>query len=166
MKCCGKNSTLFAWRLTASSAQRNRPPRVTDRCVKAIHLNNKGIDGLLRMKNTNLKLAILLTTFVATISAVAQQRSEAPRTFTAADYARAEKMMGYNTTPLVFHSGVRPTWLPDERFWYRITTAEGLEFLLVDPGKGTRAPAFDHAKLAAALSAAAGTTYDAHHLPF
>ena len=121
---------------------------------------------LLRMNNTNLKLAILLTSFVATITAVAQQRREAPRTFTAADYARAEKMMGYNTTPLVFRSGVRPTWSPDERFWYRITTSEGIEFVLVDPGKGTRAPAFDHARLAAALSAAAGTTYDAHHLPF
>jgi dipeptidyl-peptidase-4 len=121
---------------------------------------------LLRMNNTNLKLAILLTCFVATVTAVAQQRSEAPRTFTAADYARAEKLMGYNTTPLVFRSGVRPTWLPDERFWYRIATAEGFEFVLIDPAKGTHAPAFDHAKLAAALSAAAGTTYDAHHLPF
>ena len=121
---------------------------------------------LLRMNNTNPKLAILLTSFVATVTAVAQQRGEAPRPFTAADYARAEKLMGYNTTPLVFRSGVRPTWLPDERFWYRITTAEGIEFVLVDPAKGTRAPAFDHAKLAAALSAAAGTTYDAHHLPF
>jgi len=118
------------------------------------------------MNNTNLKLAILLTSFVATVTAVAQQRGEAPRPFTAADYARAEKLMGYNTTPLVFRSGVRPTWLPDERFWYRITTAEGIEFVLVDPAKGTRAPAFDHARLAAALSAAAGTTYDAHHLPF
>ena len=26
--------------------------------------------------------------------------------------------MGYNTTPLVVRSGVRPNWLPDERFWY------------------------------------------------
>jgi dipeptidyl aminopeptidase/acylaminoacyl peptidase len=117
------------------------------------------------MKTTNLKLAIVLTTF-ASVTGVAQQRSEATRTFTAADYARAEKLMGYNTTPLVFRSGVRPTWLPDERFWYRIATAEGFEFVLIDPAKGTHAPAFDHAKLAAALSAAAGTTYDAHHLPF
>src|SRR5258708_31577827 len=40
------------------------------------------------------------------------------------DYARAEKFMGYNITPLVYRSGVRPTWLlgSDERFWYRITT--------------------------------------------
>ena len=86
--------------------------------------------------------------------------------FTAADYQRAEKFMGYNTTPLVYRSGVRPNWLPDERFWYRITTAEGAEFVLVDPAKGTRLPAFDHIKLAAALAAANGQTVNAKNLPF
>jgi len=39
-----------------------------------------------------------------------------PRVLTAQDYARAEKFMGYNTNPLVFRSGVRPNWLPGERF--------------------------------------------------
>ena len=41
----------------------------------------------------------------------------------------------------------------------------GTNVILVDPAKGTRAPAFDHAKVAAALSTAAGTPFDAHHLP-
>ncbi len=86
--------------------------------------------------------------------------------FTAAEYTRAEKFMGYNTTPLVTHSGVRPTWLADERFWYRVTTAAGSEFILVDPAKGTRAPAFPHAKIAAALSTASGKQYTADQLPF
>ena len=113
------------------------------------------------------KLAILVASLVATIPGVAQQRAgEAPRSVTAADYARAEKFMGYNVTPLVSRAGVRPTWLPEERFWYRITTAEGSEFLLVDPVRGTRAPAFDHASLAAALTTATRTSYDARHLPF
>src|SRR5258708_26828238 len=92
--------------------------------------------------------------------------ADAPRVLTPADYARAEKLMGYNTAPLVFRSGVRPNWSPDDRFWYRITTSDGSEFLRVDPSKGTREPAFDHAKIAAALSEAAGATYDARHLPF
>jgi len=114
-----------------------------------------------------LQLAILLLSFAIAVPCAAQQTGgETPRAFTAADYARAEKFMGYNTTPLVFHSGVRPTWLPDERFWYRNVGSEGSEFVLVDPAKGTRAPAFDHTKLAAALSAAATTTFDAQHLPF
>ena len=105
---------------------------------------------------------VLLAAFVA-VPAVAQQ---APRALTAADYARAEKYMGYNTTPLVLGAGVRPTWLPDERFWYRTATAEGFEFVLVDPAKKSRARAFDHARLAAALSKAADTTWDGMHLPF
>ena len=102
----------------------------------------------------------LAATLLAIASASAQQK------FTAADYARAEQLMGYNTTPLVLRSGVRPNWLPDERFWYRVTTAEGAEFVLVDPAKGTRAPAFDHFKLAAALSTATGRAYTAGNLPF
>ena len=102
----------------------------------------------------------LAATLLAIASASAQQK------FTAADYARAEQLMGYNTTPLVLRSGVRPNWLPDERFWYRVTTAEGAEFVLVDPAKGTRAPAFDHARLAAALSTATGRAYTAGNLPF
>ena len=106
------------------------------------------------------KSACLAASLLAIASVSAQQK------FTAADYARAEKFMGYNTTPLVLHSGVRPNWLPDERFWYRVTTAEGAEFILVDPMKGTRAPAFDHAKLAAALSTATGRAYSAGNLPF
>src|SRR5436190_9618333 len=102
----------------------------------------------------------LAATLLALASASAQQK------FSATDYQRAEKLMGYNTTSLVLRSGVRPNWLPDERFWYRVTTAEGAEFVLVDPAKGTRAPAFDHAKLAAALSSASGRTYSATALPF
>src|ERR1043166_8145156 len=110
-------------------------------------------------KHPFLRLAIASS--VAIISGAAQQR-----TLTSADYARAEKFMPYNTTPLVFHSGVRPTWLADDRFWYRNTTAEGAEFVLVDAARATRVPAFDHARLAAALSTAAGTTYRANRLPF
>ena len=87
------------------------------------------------------------------------------QTFTAADYARAEKFMGYNTNPLVY-GAVRPTWTDDGRFWYRVTRADGSEFIVVDPVSGSKRPAFDHARLAAALSKAANATYDAHSLPF
>ena len=110
---------------------------------------------------------LMVASLITTVSATAQQRgSDASVAVTTGDYARAEKFMGYNTTPLVFGSGVRPNWLSDERFWYRNSTAEGSEFVLVDAARGTRAPAFDHSKLASALSAAASTSFDAHHLPF
>src|ERR1700737_4976162 len=108
-----------------------------------------------------LKFTSMVASFAACVSA-----ADAPRVLTAADYARAETFMTYKTTPLVFHAGVRPTWLPDDRFWYRNVTADGSEFVLVDAARGTRGPAFDHAKLAAALSWAAGANYNASHLPF
>lgn len=88
-----------------------------------------------------------------------------PHALTDADYAHAEKFLPYNTTPLVYRT-VRATWLPDNHFWYRLTTAEGNEFVMVDATNGTRAPAFDHAAVASALSSASGKTYDARHLPF
>jgi dipeptidyl-peptidase 4 len=97
---------------------------------------------------------------------LAQPPAGPPATLTAADYARAEKFMGYNTAPLVLGAGVRPTWLPDGRFWYRVARAEGNEFVLVDPAGARREPSFDHARLAAALSEAAGTQYEAGRLPF
>ncbi len=60
----------------------------------------------------------------------------------------------------------RPNWLPGDRFWYRILTPAGNDFILIDPVKATRTEAFDRPKLAAALSAAAHGRYDADHLPF
>src|SRR2546425_3585010 len=115
--------------------------------------------------------AVVLTALVAivlpsTAAGAQQPGTAAPRALTAADYARAERFMSYNTTPLVFRAGIRPTALPDDRFWYRNAIPEGIEFVLVDAARRTRARAFDQGKLAAALSRAADTTYDALHLPF
>jgi dipeptidyl aminopeptidase/acylaminoacyl peptidase len=42
----------------------------------------------------------------------------------------------------------------------------GAQFLMVDPARRTRAPAFDHARLAQGLSAATGRTVDGADLPF
>jgi dipeptidyl-peptidase-4 len=109
-----------------------------------------------------------MVSLIFLISAVASERSsEAPRSLTAADYAQAEKFMSYNVTSLVLRGAMRPAWLSGDRFWYRNAIEnEGSEFILVDPRRKTRGPAFDHAKVAAALSTAAGKTYDATHLPF
>jgi dipeptidyl aminopeptidase/acylaminoacyl peptidase len=102
----------------------------------------------------------------AILIAVAPGVAQSPRALSAADYARAERFMSYNTAPLVTRAGVRPTWLSDDRFWYRVTTAQGHEFVLVDPTRGVREPAFDHARLAASLSTAAGGKYNGADLPF
>jgi dipeptidyl aminopeptidase/acylaminoacyl peptidase len=110
------------------------------------------------------RLVLPALIFVFALSAAAQQGNTI--SLTAADYARAEKFMGYNTGQLVDRGGVRPNWLPGERFWYRVLTPQGSEFILVNPANGTRGAAFDHARLAAALSTAAGAKYEAARLPF
>ena len=85
---------------------------------------------------------------------------------TAQDYAHAEQFLGYNTQPLVDGVAGPPHWLAGGRLWYRVLTARGSEFIVVDPARRTRTVAFDQAKLAAALSAASGTAYAAGRLPF
>ncbi len=82
------------------------------------------------------------------------------------DYQHAENFLAYNTDALVDHGSVSPNWLSGDRFWYRILTAQGSEFILVDPAKGSRTEAFDQQKLAAALSTANGKMVDPYHLPF
>lgn len=85
---------------------------------------------------------------------------------TAKDYENAESYISYNTQRFVDYGTVVPNWLPGDKFWYRTLTAQGSEFILVDPAKGTRKAAFDQQKLAAAISAATGKNYTAWMLPF
>ena len=85
---------------------------------------------------------------------------------TAADYQRAEKMLGYNTLPLIDRNVTAPNWLAGDRFWYRVTTPGGTEYYVVDPVKGTRTTAFDAKRLIDALNVATGKTYDAGNLSF
>ena len=112
----------------------------------------------MRTFTTSLLATVALTLVAA--PAIAQPR------VTIADYERAERFMTYNTTPLVSNGAVRANWLPDDRFWYRTQTANGGEFILVDAARGTKAPAFDHAAVATALTTALGRTITAARLPF
>jgi dipeptidyl aminopeptidase/acylaminoacyl peptidase len=82
-------------------------------------------------------------------------------------YARANQLAG-QTKGRVFKATLTPHWLPDNaHFWYRNDLHGGdKEFILVDAEKGTRGPAFDHAKLAAALSQATKSPHEAQRLPF
>lgn len=85
------------------------------------------------------------------------------RQLTTEDYARAERFMNYNVNPLVYHSVEHPAWMPDGRAWYRDRGPDGTTYILIDPAKATKGPAFDQAKLANALTSA-GAKADAHAL--
>ncbi|MGM9507195.1 DPP IV N-terminal domain-containing protein [Larkinella sp. GY13] len=57
-------------------------------------------------------------------------------------------------------------WTPAQKLWYLVRTARGLEFVVVDPRKKTRQPAFDQEQLAKKLSEATGKKIDPFNLPF
>ena len=92
-----------------------------------------------RNKVRALVLPLVAGAFIVPL--MAQQRSSVPaHALTTADYARAEHFMSWNTTPLVYRNGVSPTWIADDRFWYRVTTPAGNGTVLVDPKTGVTEP--------------------------
>ncbi|MEO7965323.1 MAG: DPP IV N-terminal domain-containing protein [Gemmatimonadaceae bacterium] len=84
----------------------------------------------------------------------------------ASRYNRADALLPWNVQALVSGNALEPRWLEGDRFWFRSLQGLGSHFVLVDPARGTRAAAFDHDRLAAALSVAADTSFTAEKLPF
>lgn len=82
-------------------------------------------------------------------------------------YDRAESL-NRRTQNLIFNVAETPQWVQGAPtlFTYRRSVKGGNEFVLVDSAAKSKAPAFDHAKLAASLSTAAGAKYTAITLPF
>jgi dipeptidyl-peptidase-4 len=85
---------------------------------------------------------------------------------TAGDYQRAARLRQM-TQDKVFRSQVRPQWLPDgSRFWYRLEVGPSRhQFVFVDAAQGERRPAFDHGRLAEALSKALVRNVSSDDLP-
>jgi dipeptidyl-peptidase 4 len=85
----------------------------------------------------------------------------------AAAYERAEKLLPFSRSKLVAGANVKPVWIEKgAKFWYRTDGPQGHSFVLVEPAKRTRKPAFDHAKLANALKVASGEQVNVAALPF
>jgi dipeptidyl aminopeptidase/acylaminoacyl peptidase len=85
---------------------------------------------------------------------------------TQADYERArglrDKLQG-----LALNIPESANWIEKtSRFWFRKSVKGGNEFVLVDAETLAKRPAFDHERLAASLSQAAGEKYTAVKLPF
>ncbi|MBK6940273.1 MAG: prolyl oligopeptidase family serine peptidase [Planctomycetes bacterium] len=70
------------------------------------------------------------------------------------------------TRDTVDRAGLRPRFIEgSDRFWYRVRTgANAGRYVVVDPERGTRELAFDHAALAAAFGARVRTALDAENL--
>jgi dipeptidyl aminopeptidase/acylaminoacyl peptidase len=85
---------------------------------------------------------------------------------TPADYELA-RTVREKFQPLAINLPGPVSWIEKTgRFWYRKSVKGGHEFVLVDAAAQTRKPAFDHARLAASLSAATGAAVTPLALPF
>ena len=82
-----------------------------------------------------------LTTVVLLLAAPLAAPAQTPRQVTAQDYARAESFLRAGVDSLVDGIPDRPNWLPDGRFWYRVSMGDGARFIMVDPDRRTRQPA-------------------------
>ena len=117
------------------------------------------------MRTVLFPIAILILTVSTGRIDLEAQEPYAPESVSAQDYARAEGFLNATMGPLVFGTGVRPNWMDEGRFWYRNTILEGHEFILVDPERRTRERAFDHERMAEALSATSGRPQGPFDLP-
>ncbi len=81
-------------------------------------------------------------------------------------YRRAESMLHRNVKSLVFNLETTVRWLADSSaFWYRSESVSGYRFMLVDAETGRQRPAFDHRKVARALSKALAKEIEPLSLP-
>ena len=84
----------------------------------------------------------------------------------AARYAAAEAISPAKLKDLVDSPLVRPAWIRDtETFWYGNRRDGRTEFVLVDAAAGTKAPAFDHDRLAESLKGVLDGDLDPGNLP-
>jgi dipeptidyl-peptidase 4 len=131
-------------------------------------LDRGPVAGIIMEKKALLVLLIAATAACAQPAGL-QQPAPAPGDAASPDvaalYARAERLLSWNVNLLAVGASVQPQWLEGDRFWYRNRVADGHEFVVVDPERETRERAFDHARLAAALSEATGRELSPLDLP-
>ncbi len=96
------------------------------------------------LKNTALSIFSIL------IFGCAEQ--QVPKQFTIADYEKAAAHMDRNLNSLVYHQISGSNFIEEDKLVYKTTDENGTQFLLVDAVLKTKTTAFEHQKLADALS--------------
>src|SRR5215472_7484005 len=111
--------------------------------------------------NSRIRLLVAACVLVPLASTLSQAQG------TLQDYQRAQQFLPGNLRHIVYLADVNPHWIEKtSRFWYRKSSPGGSEFILVRAEHNTSAPAFDHTRLAEALSHSAKQEYSASDLPF
>lgn len=84
-----------------------------------------------------LKLFITASFIALAGTAAAQQE------YTEKDYQKAANMLGVNLAKYIDRASVSPNWLPDGKFWYKVLTPAGSEYVLVNSKDGKKQSAAD-----------------------
>ncbi|NVK23369.1 MAG: hypothetical protein HWE10_00440 [Gammaproteobacteria bacterium] len=104
------------------------------------------------------KYLILLSVIVASVNVIAGVTKD--------DYQRAEQQLSTTTNKLVTNKVGSHQWANDHILVYRTKTTDGVRFYKVDAKYQNKELAFDHQKLAKALSIASNTDIKYNSLPF
>src|SRR5262245_11391499 len=104
---------------------------------------------------TRISMAVVLTIGCALRGT--RSRADDPPFPTESGEAAQRPQRGLREPTGAYKLQIRPHWFHDgTRFWYRNELkGNTTEYILVDAESGTRQPAFDHQRLATALSRAA-----------
>lgn len=89
-----------------------------------------------------------------------------PDEVTVDDYKRAETFLSSHTNPLVYNEISSQKWTDDGRLIYRKSVKGGFEFVVANPESGEKKTAFDHDKLAEAISETGQNDVNPLQLPF
>lgn len=113
------------------------------------------------------RLVLLILVALPAIALSAATTEEFPAT-NRVDAVQQRRGRFGTSDPGVYKARITPHWFQgDSRFWYRNDLRDGAkEFVLVNAETGKREPAFDHEKLAGALSKVANASFKADKLPF
>lgn len=67
----------------------------------------------------------------------------AQQVYTEKEYQNAANMLGANLAKYIDRASVSPNWLPDGKFWYKVLTPTGSEYVLVNTKDGKKQTATD-----------------------
>jgi dipeptidyl-peptidase-4 len=112
------------------------------------------------------RTAVVCTLAVMCTATIRAAQPTAPSEVMLARYRRAAEIQAANAHRWIRNESVVPHWIPGrDQFWYLRELAEGHRFTTVDATTGSKADAFDHARLARALGERTGKSFDADALP-
>jgi hypothetical protein len=111
------------------------------------------------MRRTLLAMTLVLPIVISPMSSAHADSDSLLEAYQHAESART-------IASLTLNLEIAPIWVPhSDRFWFREQTPLGWRYILVDLGRRTRVPAFDHARLARAISRVVKEEVDADHVP-